>query len=73
MFFAHWIDGHVLNPGVFADHHAFVDLVAGGDEQAAAFLDHDEGVGGGHAVFHAPEHAIAAGFDFSRMWGVIVE
>ena len=33
--------------GVFADDHAFVDLVLRADEEAAAFLDHVERVGGG--------------------------
>ena len=40
------VDVHVFAPGVLADDHALVDVVAGGDEQRCALLDGDDRVGG---------------------------
>jgi hypothetical protein len=32
------VHGKVVGAGVFADDHAFIDLIAGGDEELAAVL-----------------------------------
>ena len=67
------IDGDVVFAGVFADDHAFVDLLARLDHEPAALLDHVQGVGGGFAGFHADERAVLAGGDLAAVGAVFVE
>ena len=63
----------VVFTGVLADDHAFVELVARGDEEAAALLNLPESIGHGIAVVLGDDHAgaaladvAAAGWDRSR-------
>ena len=69
----HGIDRDVVLARVFADDHAFVNLVARLDHQAAAFLHHVQRVGHRLAVFHADERAVLARGDFAAVRPVFVE
>ncbi len=56
-----------------ADDHAFVQLFAGADEHAAAFLQVEQGVGYGFSLLIAHEHAVVAVGDIALDRGEAVE
>ncbi len=56
-----------------AGQHAFVNRVAGSDEQHAAFLEHLQRVGGGRAGVHRDQGAGGAVLDLAGVEGVFLE
>src|SRR5690606_18360605 len=73
LLFADGVDGDVLVAGIFADDHALVNLFAGTDEEFAALLAHEEGVGGGLAGLGGDERAGDAGEHFAGVGAVFLE
>ena len=63
----------VAGAGVPADDHAVVHLHARLDEQLAAVLDVEQGVGGGHAVLPGHQRAGVAGGDVALDGLVVLE
>src|SRR5690606_7588029 len=63
----------VLRLGVFADNHAFVELLARADEQYAAIFQGVEGVGDGFALLHRDQHAVLAALDRAFVGTVFLE
>src|SRR5205823_11262575 len=60
------VDHQVVLATVDPDDDALVDLLAGGDEQAAALLQVEQRVGDRLAVLVAHQHAVVAAFDLAR-------
>src|SRR5438876_7165906 len=60
------VDHQVVLATVDPDDHALVDLLAGGDEQAAALLQVEQRVGDRLAVLVAHQHAVVAALDLAR-------
>src|SRR4051794_30038702 len=67
------VDLEVLGLGVLADHHAFVEHLAGRDEEDAALFQHVEGVSDGRALFHRDEDAVLAALDRALVRAVALE
>ena len=67
------IDLEVLRLGVLADDHAFVELVAGRDEQDAALLEHVERVGDRLAIAHRDQDAVLPALDRALIGAVFLE
>ena len=71
--FARGVHRNIDGFRVLAHNHAFVHLIAGGNEERAALLHGLQGVGAGNAVLHGDERAGLAGGDFACVGGVFLE
>ena len=67
------VDLEVLGLGVLADHHAFVELLAGRDEEDAALLQHVERVADRLAIAHRDQDAVLAALDRALVRAVSLE